>query len=516
MVFPGDQLTDKDVRCIEALSGTPGVTEVTVLGVSRAVGMVATLERLRALVERSVARNAVRTYGLNSVAGPAVRVPFPSAQSSESVAREARGKCVVNLSGVALPVADESTSVIELWWDGHRAEGLGAVRASGGPPRHIVVTRARGMGKPERVVDSNLTLTAGSEFGDRRNAASRSITLLARTLGGGATPISATSVTNNHVSEDPNVQSLTRVVSAATASLATMMSAVSRRTARQFWREDAWEILYRRKSVAQSPTPTLAATAFTAYRGGYARFFADPIPFSHDGVHAVFFEEYPYSLRRGIISAAVMQEDGTLSEPRMILERPYHLSYPFVFGHEGRVYMVPESSANRRVELYECVRFPFEWELRHTLLEGVAAVDATLHCDGARWWLFSTIGADGSYAWDELHIYSADSLTGNWIPHARNPVKCDATSARPAGPLFVHEGRLYRPTQDCSDSYGGAVNICEILTLTTEDFSERMVGRLDPSAFPGMDGLHTWAVSEGIEVIDVRPRRRYRWTAASV
>ena len=55
-----------------------------------------------------------------------------------------------------------------------------------------------------------------------------------------------------------------------------------------------------------------------------------------------------------------------------------------------------------------------------------------------------------------------------------------ARSARPAGPIFAHEGRLYRPAQDCSRTYGGAVVIHRIEALTPEIFREVAVARLDP------------------------------------
>src|SRR5207253_8229013 len=48
---------------------------------------------------------------------------------------------------------------------------------------------------------------------------------------------------------------------------------------------------------------------------------------------------------------------------------------------------------------------------------------------------------------DELHLFHAERLTGDWQPHPRNPVKSDARSARPAGSLFVRDGALYRPAQ---------------------------------------------------------------------
>jgi hypothetical protein len=51
----------------------------------------------------------------------------------------------------------------------------------------------------------------------------------------------------------------------------------------------------------------------------------------------------------------------------------------------------------------------------------------------------------------------ADTITGPWIPHARWPVKIDIRGARPAGMMFNLDGRLFRPAQDCAETYGAGI-----------------------------------------------------------
>jgi hypothetical protein len=70
-------------------------------------------------------------------------------------------------------------------------------------------------------------------------------------------------------------------------------------------------------------------------------------------------------------------------------------------------------------------------------------------------------------------------------------VKRDAASARPAGRPFTVGTRLYRPAQDCSATYGGAVHVMEIEALTPTDFRESIALRLEPDPrWPYPDGLH--------------------------
>ena len=59
----------------------------------------------------------------------------------------------------------------------------------------------------------------------------------------------------------------------------------------------------------------------------------------------VFFEEYRYRFwgrtqgGKGTIAAVEHRADGTWGERAIVLERDYHLSYPFVFRWQGRHYM---------------------------------------------------------------------------------------------------------------------------------------------------------------------------------
>src|SRR5439155_21984126 len=96
-----------------------------------------------------------------------------------------------------------------------------------------------------------------------------------------------------------------------------------------------------------------------------------------------------------------------------------------------------------------------------TLLDGVAAADPTLFRWEGRYWLAYTDVDRGPF--DNLCLSYAERLQGPWHPHANNPVKVDHGSARPGGTPFLHEGRLYRPAQDCRLTYGRAVALNRIV-----------------------------------------------------
>jgi hypothetical protein len=189
------------------------------------------------------------------------------------------------------------------------------------------------------------------------------------------------------------------------------------------------------------------------------------------------------------------------------------MSYPYLVRDDGDLYCIPELARARGVHLFRARRFPDDWEDLGSLVDGVAAVDPTVFEHDGRWWLFFTDRDVDSNA--ALHVWHAPALRGPWSPHASNPVKTDVRSARPAGTPFVHEGRLYRPAQDCSETYGGAIAINEVEELTTARFRERVVHRIRPEpASPYPAGRHTLSALGTQTLIDGK-RRVFRGRSAA-
>ena len=236
-------------------------------------------------------------------------------------------------------------------------------------------------------------------------------------------------------------------------------------------------------------------------------FWADPFLMKKQETTYLFFEEYVYKTQRGRISYAIMNANGEIGEPQVALERPYHLSYPFIFEHRGEFYMIPETAQNRAIEVYRCLRFPDQWEYHKTIMPSVQAVDTTLFQHSLRWWMFVNIAHEGGSTWDELHLfYTDDPLSTDWTPHPMYPVVSDVRSARPAGRIFRRDGRLIRPSQDSSLRYGYALNFNSITKLSVFEYEEELLERIEP---PNKDTLavHTYDSTDDFVVTDVLLRK---------
>ncbi|MEM8817787.1 MAG: hypothetical protein AAGE85_18385 [Pseudomonadota bacterium] len=281
------------------------------------------------------------------------------------------------------------------------------------------------------------------------------------------------------------------------------------RKLRSLFVDEQWQLFYARNTDGG---PALNLRRFEALTPPKDRFWADPHVLDTDTGAYLFFEELPYSTGKGHISVLHIGDDGSVGKPETVLERPYHLSYPFVFTHAGKHYMIPETMENRSVELYESDELPGNWRLVGTLIEDIQAVDVTITLHEGRYWLFANVlEHPGISPLDELFVFYADEFPStDWRAHPANPVISSVSRARPAGPLFTHNGNLYRPSQDSAGRYGRALNLQWVTALTETEYREQTVRRITPDWRPDLLGTHTLCVSRKLTVVDGEVSRR-RW-----
>ena len=275
---------------------------------------------------------------------------------------------------------------------------------------------------------------------------------------------------------------------------------------------DQWFIAYRLRSEAPVDRfrPDSNYYRFLKLIPPPDRFWADPFAVSSNGRHYIFLEEFIFRTDRGRISLFEIDAKGVAEGPVPVLERDYHLSYPFMFEWDNQHYMVPETHASGQIELFRATSFPREWTLDRILVPNVRAVDATIAQIGDRWWLFASVSPHAETEWDDLHIYYADSPLGPWTPHRRNPVKSDVRSARPAGRVFCANGKYFRPAQDSAERYGHSIVINEIVRIDPDEFVEVEVSRISPNWTDRLLATHTINADGRLTVIDGQLSRRGR------
>lgn len=275
-----------------------------------------------------------------------------------------------------------------------------------------------------------------------------------------------------------------------------------------YLKNENWFLLFKINAKHSFPATLSTFDKLSAPRGKY---WADPFAVSKDDQFYIFAEEYVFKTEKAHLSVLQLDTSGRLLNSKVIIKKPYHLSYPFVFISNEKYFMVPETKSERNIQLYVCTNFPDKWEFSMNLMENVAAVDSTLYFHENKWWLFTSIDEmeHPELTYNELFLfYSDDLFSGNWQSHPGNPIVTEISTSRCAGKIFNHNGKIFRPSQDCSGGYGRAFNLIQITKLTETEYEEKLITKVEPDFDSQLVGMHTFNLDKGIIVLDACSRRK--------
>jgi hypothetical protein len=262
-----------------------------------------------------------------------------------------------------------------------------------------------------------------------------------------------------------------------------------------------WRIAIRRSRVPLHEDATGATLqSFRWIEAPAGRQWADPVIFERNGETWLFFEELVDPSRVGHICCGRVTAEGDLVEVRAVLQQPHHLSFPQIIAADGEVFMLPESAQGGGVDLYRATRFPDTWVLEKRLLD-FRCVDSSIFQASGSWWMTTSPQAVPGHT-PITWLLRSDRITGPWTFQPGGVVASDVRVARGAGSVFEKAGRLIRPSQDCSVSYGFALILNEIVSLTEAPYRERTLCRVDPGWLPRLEGVHSYSRAGEWEAID--------------
>jgi len=267
----------------------------------------------------------------------------------------------------------------------------------------------------------------------------------------------------------------------------------------KFFTYSQWFIAYRKRKRFRIPFDTDDFQMIDCPPG---RFYADPFVMKYNGKNYIFFEDFCFVRGRGVISFIEIDEYGKQSEPVVVLQKTYHLSYPFLFTWNNKIFMIPETGQNQTIELYVAVNFPYDWELEKILMKDINAYDTTIWFSKGKAWLFTNTVQQGRPRCTDLSLFCANTIFDDWQAHPKNPIVSDITNSRPAGNLFIYNGEVIRPSQNSFDRYGQALVFNKITCLTEHDYQEVKIDEIHPNWYPENLCCHTYNGNEEIEVID--------------
>ena len=230
---------------------------------------------------------------------------------------------------------------------------------------------------------------------------------------------------------------------------------------------------------------------------------ADPFLFVHRERLYLFYETDGYKLGRGVITMVSTVDLQHWTKPKIVLQEPFHLSYPFTFEKDGAVYMIPESGASGEIRLYRATDATLShFEFVKTIMPGRFLDSAFMQRD-SKYYLFTT--SEPEYRKYVLHLFCSESFDGPYIEHPMSPICTDTEYSRCGGKPIEIDGSTYRISQDCSNGYGDNLSLIAIECVSPTEYSEKLYCRniLDRSSILFRGGGHhlTWVKYQGQYVI---------------
>ncbi|MCI8297597.1 MAG: hypothetical protein HFG22_17315 [Lachnospiraceae bacterium] len=245
---------------------------------------------------------------------------------------------------------------------------------------------------------------------------------------------------------------------------------------------------------------------------------ADPFLFEKDGRVYLFYEAYDLIIQRGYIGYSIIREDGTTTDPKMII-KGHHKSFPYIYENDEGIFIMPESCVDHNIRLFRAVDFPNEWKEERIIIEDIFSVDSILLHEMEKDYLLTS---------EQYRYPSEEKVISCWVKNRLLEISGDLTidplkitgrvvvegdkGVRNAGAVFYHDHKLVRPGQNCEDGrYGKGLKFFEINSI--DPYTEKLIYEIDCDemqrhiSFFGkkydLIGVHTYNSSENYEVIDL-------------
>lgn len=235
------------------------------------------------------------------------------------------------------------------------------------------------------------------------------------------------------------------------------------------------------------------------------QWFADPFILDVTPEHIIcLVEELSYKTMKGRIAKLVIdRRTYKLQKVKILLDLSTHLSFPFIFRKNGKIFILPENSASGCSTIYEYN--PLDDTLAsHSVISNRPFTDATLFSHEDKVYLLTTQRPLQNGNVLDIYDFNIETLSAS-----NNPIQSvtfNNNRARNAGEIFMANGKFYRPAQDCNGGYGKGV-ILQELKITAKGMEFEDYCSFYPDSWVYHMGYHTFNSYKGLTVLDAHGYR---------
>lgn len=242
------------------------------------------------------------------------------------------------------------------------------------------------------------------------------------------------------------------------------------------------------------------------YKG--KKWFADPFILDYDDQRIyLLVEEFDYKVHRGRIAKLTIDRNSwTVSDCKILLNLPTHLSFPMIWREGEKIYVCPENYESGSWNMYCYDATSERLDKVHQIIDE-KLTDAIFYHEANDYWILSTYEPRPNGP--ELTIWHSSSLKGSYREVQR--VSFRENVGRNAGSFFQYDGKLIRPAQESNNTYGHSIQFQVVLIQGGEFTFKKYFSFHTPH--PVYDaGTHTYNQYKDMSVIDVKGYR-YRTIA---
>lgn len=161
-------------------------------------------------------------------------------------------------------------------------------------------------------------------------------------------------------------------------------------------------------------------------------------------------------------------------EIELVMRGP-HLSYPISYIENNIEYLIPEMSALLKQEKFKIENGAIVNSQILYEFNGMAIKDPTILIQNSHSYCFFSEGKTANFV---LHLWVDEEKQGKFKPHPLSPICISPSNARMGGNIISSENGLFRFGQCCNSTYGEAITIMKIDTLSPTHYSESIVGSI--------------------------------------
>ena len=265
---------------------------------------------------------------------------------------------------------------------------------------------------------------------------------------------------------------------------------------------DSYAVAYRFLPSRELPLGK-CKPGYRLLKPGWNYWCADPFPFHHDGEWYIFVEIFYLHHSKACLGYY------KLSAPEkvyVILDEPFHLSYPNVFAWDKEIYMIPETHNAKELRLYRATKFPDCWELDTVLLRDIDLADTSLYFHDGCLMMETMEDVYGNARVYRNRLYQLDMQ--NRVVQEIPTGHSQYIDRRPAGNFFRVGNEVYHALQNCDRCYGEYMHIAKVSSFTNEGLQEKEMMQIKVADLPIRSHLsftctHTLNRYKELEVVDV-------------